>query len=89
MTENENRPIDMTLDERIEEWLDWMPDGFDHQLVEDMKDELAALKAENERLRKLLESFAEVAPGNDYYKLSTGMTAGELRTALETAVTEP
>jgi hypothetical protein len=51
-----------------------------------LRRQIEALKLENQcarvqlkAARALLETFADVAPENDYYKLPNGMTTGQLR----------
>jgi hypothetical protein len=60
------RPLDMTLDERLDEYLEWVNDNFDKALVTDAKSEierlraeLAAVTEERDRLREALRHFAE------------------------------
>jgi hypothetical protein len=55
------RPMDMTLDERIKEYINWMNDSSDKALVVDLAAELAKLRAEHERLRGQVEELIRSA----------------------------
>jgi hypothetical protein len=50
------RPLDMTLDERLDEYLEWVNDSFDKTLVTDAKSEI-------ERLRDALREIANLPGG--------------------------
>jgi hypothetical protein len=56
--------------------------------MDKLRSELAAVKEERDMMRTILDSFAEVAPGNDYYELPNGMTTGQFRAFYRAALGE-
>lgn len=57
--------------------------GKDDCLLAHTNKVYATMKMQRDALLEIVQSFAEVAPGNDYYDLSNGMNAGQIRAKLK------